>query len=368
MNVTNFSIRENLNKLGSSTSTSLLPCRITKVNKDNLTVDVYIQDTSSIVYNVPICFPNKGKGYGSYFMPRENATCLIAYSSKSKPYILAYAPVSISLDGVNSNSEKLMPGENVVQSYGNAYVRQDIVGNAISSSQFGNTEIQDANGVNRSSSLGTQNNTIAKKNISGLSLTQNAYVDREALNSGSMKVFDYTEYYSEIEFAKVYKPDEIISYDETGANINLEVRQAILDSAKSAIDMINLFKTAILTQKSAIQNISLSDNDFATVIADAYLGLKNFNIIRKGVKIVLEKGNAVNKRPNNISDIIKMTSSDFAKRQDTDIAFRFTVEDASTGEIKARVTIDIDGNCDMKFKSLNVDAETFTTTSPLINL
>lgn len=364
MGVMTSAIQENLRKIDAKTSVSILPCRITKVHKENLTADVYIQETSGIVYNVPICFPSKGKGYGAYFMPKENSTYLLVYSSKSKPYILAHAPVSISSDGSNTNSEKLMPGENVTQSIGNAFTRQDLIGNTISASQFGNSAIQDANGVNRSSSLGVQVNTIAHKNIVGFALMQNACTDREALNSGTMKVFDYSEHYSKIEFSKVYKPDEIITYVGGDISINLTAREAVIADSKAIIDKVALFKTALLTKKSSIQTLSKTDAELAAEIAATYTELKTFNIARKGVKIISEKGNALNNRPNNISDVTKLTELDFSKRDGIDIIYRFRAEDSETSDIKANIQIDANGNCDMKFKSLNIDAETFTTIVP----
>jgi hypothetical protein len=114
--------------------------------------------------------------------------------------------------------------------------------------------------------------------------------------------------------------------------------------------------------------MTLTDAEVATAITNAYAQMKNFNIVRKGVKIVIEKGNALNRRPNNISDVTKFKSTDFAQRNGVDIVYRMTVEDVVTGLPKGMITIDADGNCDLKFKSLNIEADTFTTTTPLVEL
>jgi hypothetical protein len=358
------SVGKRISGMSFTSPVSIFPCRIVSVNKENLTADVYSQETSAVIKNVPICFPSKGSGYGAYFMPRANSTYLLLYSNKRKPYILASAPISINLESPGV-TEKLMPGENETQSYGTAYIRQDISGNNILSSQFGNENIQDANGVNRSSSLGYQSNTIGTKNINGLSLTQNACLDREYLNQNTLKVFDYYECYSQIEINKTYKPDEIISFVGDEASINQIIRQDIISATKDCLDKIELFKSAVLTQKNIIKDMALSDLELATAISETYTIMKDFNIVRKGVKIVIEKGNALNRRPNNISEVTSFQSVDFAQRDGIDIVYRMTIEDAQTGLAKGVLTIDAEGNCDFNFKSLNIDVESFTSTVPI---
>lgn len=350
-------IRKDINKISPNAKPSILLCRINKVNPEKLTADIYVNEVSTILYNVPICFPSKGRGYGSYFMPKEGGTYIVMFTSKNRPYILASAQITNN-DTSQISVEKLLPGENTIQGIGGGFLRQDVLGNNILSSSFGNSLIVNKDGTNRNYSLGKEDKTIASKEIYGFGIESNVKTEAHMFNTSQLKTVHYSEYYSLISVPKVYTSQEILNIESGTMNIKQDIKNSIILSAKQAMEKITEFKSKVNDLKNEIQNPNLEDSELEIRMTQAITSLKSFNIPRKGVKITIEKGNVLNRDINNINDIKSLQASDFvASDFNKDICLRLLVKDVETNNTVASAYIDTDGNCKVKFKKLIIDAD-----------
>jgi hypothetical protein len=230
----------------------------------------------------------------------------------------------------------------------------------MSFSGFSNSNIQDAQGVNRAYSLGSKRLDIASKHISGFGLNSSKATTSTMLTSIEQKVSDYSEFYSAIISPKIYKPAEILVSGE----ISQTIKTTVISAAKNILDKVASFKTTFLNIKTQMQDMTISDTALASLTEQLYAQMKSFNIEKKGVKIIIEKGNAINKakRPSDISDINNLLPTDYDKLDGIDICYRMIVENDS-GTL-GKIEIDTLGNCNASFNSLTVTgALNFTNTA-----
>lgn len=331
-------------------------CKIIKVNTDTLTVDVQVFDTSAKLYNVPICFPNRGIGFGSYFMPREGSTHLLLNSTRGKPYLMSGVitgePQYVSIADI---IEKLMPGENLIQSSGKAFMKQDLSGNSISSSSVGNYVSQHSSGVNSDMSNGKIENDISSSKISGVGFDRDLVSLRTALGSGNIKLSNKTEYYSSVSFPKTYDADSIMDNDY---NIDESVKSSIISDAESIIAKVN-GSSSFIGLKDRLSDFysemkSMSISEAHNYMSQVKTDLQNdFSLNRAGTKITTEIGNVFTDPIDSPNDILKMTDSNVEKSEaGNNLCFKFDVKNGA-GDTVASISIDDDGNLYIKAKSIN---------------
>lgn len=336
--------------------------RIVKVYPESLSVDVYVNSLASIIQGIPISFSSRGAGYGSYFMPKEGAVCLFVSTDNGMRYILTSGFSGI-LSDTYGESERLMAGENSVQSAGGSFMRQDRLGNQFLSSSFGNAIITEKCGVNSFFANGFEENIISRKNISGFGFDETLF-QNNLLKETELKVLDYIEYYSKININRIYTWDEIVTITDTEITINQSIKDSIIARASSLFVKLNDtetgFRTRMTKYKGQIQDSALTDQELSDLITNIFTEIKSdFGIDKKGVKIVVERGNALNKSIDNINDISSLTALDFDQStHGNDICLRLKVVDIATDTIKASASIDTDGNCSVKFKTLKIEVET----------
>ncbi len=82
---TESAIRDSLRAMDAKANVSVLPCRIVKVHKENLTADVYVQETSGTVLNVPICFPSKAALFSTPIEVFDRTTTTNLYTFRTCP-------------------------------------------------------------------------------------------------------------------------------------------------------------------------------------------------------------------------------------------------------------------------------------------
>jgi len=360
LNQTNLLINNSMNRVHGDSPPSILECRIISVNPLTLTVSVFVTESATRYDNVSICFPAKGINYGTCFMPRVGSKCLLLLTSKGKTYLVG----SLAMPPLDENSfiisEKLVEGENSIQSSGFSYLRQDSLGNNILSSSSNNCIFLRKDGVNGFYSTGDEKLTVNSRVINGFKIGDNIKSIKN-LKESEIKVLSHSEYYSKINIPRAYDISEIISIDGSNLTINEEIRLDILNKAKELSNKINdYFDNKILEFRNKINNLELTDEELSNAISEVLSDIKaDFNITKKGVKIIIEKGNAINKNIENINDISNLSSDDFVKSsQDKDIALRLQIKDIETDTIKASASIDVDGNCSLNFKTLNIEVDT----------
>jgi hypothetical protein len=349
-------IQKDLGSMSPIGQSKIMLCRLDKIDYERLIADVYIYDNSMKLESIPMCFPSKGNGYGSLFMPKEGSHCLVFFTTYGKVYVLS----QVSVNNSQRSDELILPGENTILSLGGAYQKTDLVGNSSISSSFGNSYLALSNGVNASYSLGKIENTLASKTLEGIRISKNMDTSSDFINTGEIKLVSYSEHYQAIDIPRVYDYTEILSNGE----INQTLRSTILSETTELFNKIsgdNGFLTKLLELKESCYNIDKTNDEISQEITDIFSKIKNsFNLSSKGVKIIIEKGNALTKSIDNMNDLNKITSSDVEQSaQGNDICLKLSIKDAETDEVKASAFMDTDGNCVFKFKSLKIEVENY---------
>jgi hypothetical protein len=285
-------------------------------------------------------------------MPSQGEICLVAITNKGKHYVITGA----SVPGEQEVDEFLLEGENLIQSSGGSYLKQDILGNNFLLSAFGNGVFITKDGVNSYYSTGSQEITMASKRINGITTNTNHIVTR---TQDTVKMIEYEEYSSNVVLPKVYAAQDIILNDGQ-FSINQTVKNSIVNDALSMIDKIDLFYNEIERFQNEIKDASLTADQIALKVSELNTILYNNYGVGKTAMLIVEKGNALNKSINNISDISNLVETDFAKSQEgADIYFRITLKNPLTGENNASVYLDAAGNMHFDCKKFIVDAEDF---------
>jgi hypothetical protein len=330
--------------------------KIINVYPYNLCVDVYLFDRGSLMTNIPLCLPSRGGINKGIFMPSKGEICLVLRSNQGK-----YFALSTTLISPIDMNEPIFPGENVTESSGGAFNKQDMIGNYVMSAGFGNAIILGNNGVNNFYSIGKQEVTASAKKISGISINKNYFNTTSSLASEKIKVLNYEEYTDSLSLPKIYKPLDAISSDGTRISINQTIKSEIISSAQNNITKIQNFNNSIEIFRNDIKNPSLTPTEIATKIAEFNTSLYNEYGAGKTTMLIVEKGHAVNKTINNINDLSDLAEVDFAKSPEgNDICFRITLPnplDASAP--KAQMYLDTAGNLHIKSKKFIVDAEEY---------
>lgn len=345
-------IKSKMRGLETTSNTTMTVCRVERVNSKTMTVDAYVPSEATVVYGIPICFPTSGKNCGSYFMPVRGTWHILMVSNSMRPYLFVSPGTQMSED-----REPILPGENTIQSEGQAFIRQDVAGNQfIKNKKTSGLSVLNDDVVSLISS-GIKKFNLASDLVEGISL-KNSEKHKNFLNRGDeFRTISRQIYYNKSENPKVYSINEILS--PTGSFIFLPIMEEILADASilvekllgaganpGVVDILEKLREDISYEKN------LTKEEFEGKISEVedYLN-SNFKFSDKGLRIQLDIGNSYDGDIKNHHDIIDIENEDYEKvnrdEVNKNICFKLSLTDISTSAKKFEFLIDEDGEWDI---------------------
>lgn len=316
----------------------------------SMTCDIRIYTKGTIISRVVIALPANSPEQTMFSTPVVGQTCVLITTSELYNIALPIGMAS------SQGSLPIYQGENVMKSKGGQLVSQDSAGNQVISNKSSVIDVQGRGGVKTESSFGRHERTTHSESISGISRHESDH-SSDIPSGGAILGTTVEKYFSTVETSVVNPAEKYVLSRNGNPYIDQNEKIKCINRASESMISINYIRTSLNELRLRMYNRSMNEADYISAVNQLKAKIKTDFQIKKNLSLVIEKGNALNYNPENVSDITNITKDSVAKSKfDKDIVYRVKVVSPTTGMKLGGIYFDEAGNCMIDCENLVINA------------